>query len=126
MRVINKLRDSPLFVIFYARARVRSSVTEQSFARALKKSSSGINARALSQLEKKDTPCNFLHTYILFNPARAEGMYGQREPKIHPISSQNSGLVDWEGFEPPTPAMPRQYSYQLNYQPFHQHMKRST
>ena len=51
-----------------------------------------------------------------------EGMYGKREPKIHPISSQKSGLVDWEGFEPPTPAMPRQYSYQLNYQPFHQHV----
>ncbi len=33
-------------------------------------------------------------------------------------------MVDWEGFEPPTPAMPRQYSYQLNYQPFHQHMYR--
>ena len=26
-------------------------------------------------------------------------------------------MVDWEGFEPPTSAMPRQHSYQLNYQP---------
>ena len=34
-------------------------------------------------------------------------------------------IVDWEGFEPPTPALPRQYSYQLNYQPFHQHVKPS-
>ena len=26
-------------------------------------------------------------------------------------------MVDWEGFEPPTSALPRQHSYQLNYQP---------
>ena len=26
-------------------------------------------------------------------------------------------MVDWEGFEPPTPAMPGQYSTELNYQP---------
>jgi len=36
-----------------------------------------------------------------------EGVYGKREPKIHPISYLKKGVVDWEGFEPPTSAMPR-------------------
>jgi hypothetical protein len=35
-------------------------------------------------------------------------------------------MVDWEGFEPPTSAMPRRHSYQLNYQPVQQHIKGST
>ena len=47
-----------------------------------------------------------------------EGVYGKRKPKLHPVSFLKKEMVDWEGFEPPTPALPRQYSYQLNYQPF--------
>ena len=46
-----------------------------------------------------------------------EGVYGKREPKIHPISFLRKEVVDWEGFEPPTSAMPRQHSTELNYQP---------